>query len=151
MPIPMTVIDICKKPAVTADPNESVVVAARRMREEHVGDVVVTDDRNQPIGMLTDRDIVVSAVAQSADQIERLRVGEVMTLDPVTAPFDEAVETALTRMTRRGIRRLPVVGPDGELAGILTLDDIVRALSFELSGLIGIMAREREHERLVRT
>ena len=147
----MTAIDICKKPAVTADPNESLVVAAKRMRSEHVGDLVVTDDGQHPIGMLTDRDIVVSAIAQSADQILDLRVGDVMTLDPMTAHWDEPVETSLTRMSRRGIRRLPVIGPDGALAGILTLDDIVRALSFELSGLIGAIARERDHERLVRT
>jgi CBS domain-containing protein len=146
----MTASDICKKPAITADPNETVVAAAQRMRQEHVGDVVVTDEGNHPIGMLTDRDIVVSAVAQSADRLMTLRVGDVMTLDPVTAAWDEPVEVALTRMTRHGVRRLPVMGPDGAITGILTLDDIVRALSFELSGLIGAVARERDHERLVR-
>lgn len=146
----MTATDICKRPAITADPNETVVAAAQRMREEHVGDVVVTDDAHRPIGMLTDRDIVVGAVAQSADRLMTLRVGDVMTLDPVTASWDEPIEKALTRMTRHGIRRLPVLGADGAIAGILTLDDIMRALSFELSGLIGTIARERDQERLVR-
>jgi CBS domain-containing protein len=64
----MTVGDISSKPVITAHPDETLVEVARRMRDEHVGDVVVADTQRRPVGVLTDRDIVVSAVAQSADK-----------------------------------------------------------------------------------
>ena len=135
---------------MTAEPNDSLIAAARRMRAEHVGDLVVVDDAKHPIGVLTDRDIVVSAVAQSPQALTTLLVGDVMTLDPVTAPSYEPVEAALSRMTRRGVRRMPIVDDNGALCGIVTLDDIVRALSHELSSLVGTISRERRQEELVR-
>jgi CBS domain-containing protein len=146
----MTTYDICRKPAVTIEPNDSLIDAARRMRAEHVGDLVVVDDARHPIGVLTDRDIVVSAVAQSPEALTTLLVGDVMTLDPVTARAYEPVEAALGRMTRRGVRRLPIVDDEGALCGIVTLDDVVRALSHELSSLVGTISRERRQEELVR-
>jgi predicted transcriptional regulator len=74
----MTVNDICTRPAITAHPDETIAEAARRMRDKHVGDLVVADIQQRPIGLLTDRDIVVSAVAQSPDKLESLLVGDLM-------------------------------------------------------------------------
>jgi CBS domain-containing protein len=73
-----------------------------------------------------------------------------MTRGAQTARSSEPLEDALRRMRSRGIRRLPVVDADGQLEGIVTFDDILKAMSFELSGLIGLMARERQREQVTR-
>lgn len=146
----MTVSEICTKFVVTADPDETIVEAARRMRDRHVGDLIVADTQGRPVGILTDRDIVVSAVAQSPDRLDGLRVSDVMSPDPVTSLANETIDDALTKMRAGGIRRLPVVSRDGRLEGIVTLDDILRRMSAELDKMVGLVAREQTHEREVR-
>ena len=146
----MTVSEICTRFVVTAHPDETIVEAARRMRDRHVGVLIVTDTQGRPVGILTDRDIVVSAVAQSPDRLEALLVGDVMTADPVTALLNETIDDALAKMRASGIRRLPVVSSDGRLEGIATFDDILKLMSTELDGMVGLVAREQSREREVR-
>ena len=145
----MTVGEVSARIVVTAHPDEPIADVARRMRDEHVGDVVVADSHRRPLGIVTDRDIVVTAVAQSADKLEKLLVSDVMTRPAVTAR-PETLEEALKRMRSHGIRRLPVVGAEGQLVGILTFDDVLRVMSVELSGLIGLVVREQKQERIAR-
>lgn len=146
----MTVGEICTRPVVTALPDETIPEAARRMRDRNVGDLVVADSLGRPIGMLTDRDIVVSAVAQSPDRLTSLLVSDVMTADPVTARETDSIDVALKYMRAKGIRRLPVIGPDGQLQGILALDDLLGVMSTELREMVGLVAREQQREREVR-
>jgi CBS domain-containing protein len=146
----MTVSELCTKTVVTAHPDDLVVEAARRMRDHHVGSLVVADREGRPVGMLTDRDIVVSAVAQSPDRLSELLVGDVMTSDPATVRGPEALDDALTRMRTLGIRRLPVVAPDGRIQGILAFDDVVAFMSRELGKLAALVTSERLHERETR-
>jgi CBS domain-containing protein len=146
----MTVNDICTRPAMTADPDETIVEAARRMRDRHVGDLIVTDSTGRPVGLLTDRDIVVSAVAQSPDRLEALLVGDLMSREVVTARTSETLDAALRTMRSRGIRRLPVVSADGRLEGIVSFDDILERLSTELDELVRLVATEQKRERAVR-
>jgi CBS domain-containing protein len=146
----MTVSDISTKAVITAHPDETVVEAARRMRDRHVGDLVVTDTQGRPVGLLTDRDIVVSAVAQSPDRLSELLVGDVMTSDPATVRGAEPLNEALTRMRTLGIRRLPVVSPDGRIEGIVAFDDVVAFMSRELGKLAAVVTSERLHEREMR-
>jgi CBS domain-containing protein len=127
-----------------------VVDAAKRMRTSHVGDLVVVenrDDRRMPVGIVTDRDIVIAAVAGDPDHINYLLVSDVMTSDLVTATEQDSIETALKRMQEHGIRRLPVVDKTGALIGILTLDDILRYLTAQQSQLVALVAREQQRER----
>ncbi len=147
----MTVGEICTRAVVTAQADESIATAARRMRDRHVGTLVVTADGDRrPVGVVTDRDIVVSAVAQSPDRIESLRVGDVMSADLITALTSESVDDALARMRSHGIRRLPVVTRDGQLEGLVAFDDIIEHLSEDLTALAGLVASEQKHEREVR-
>lgn len=146
----MIVGDVCRKSVVTAEAAETVIEAARRMRDLHVGDIVVADASSRPIGMLTDRDIVVSALAQSPDKVQDLMIGDVMTRNVVTALRTESLDTALRRMRSRGIRRLPVVTADGQLDGILALDDVLGTMSTELSSLVGLVTRQQTRERNLR-
>jgi CBS domain-containing protein len=146
----MTVGDVCTRSVVTAHPDETVAEAAKRMRDRHVGDLLVTDTQTRPIGILTDRDIVVSAVAQSPDRLESLLVGDVMSHDLATARTDETLDDALKLMRTRGVRRLPVVSADGRLEGLVAFDDILEVMSEELGELVGLVAREQKREREVR-
>ncbi len=146
----MTVGGICTRLVVTANPEQTIAEAARRMRDRHVGALVVVDSQRRPVGILTDRDIVVSAVAQSPEKLDALLVGDVMSRGLVTARETEAVDGALKRMRTNGIRRLPVVSPNGQLEGLVALDDILEVMSAELGNLVGLVAREQEREREVR-
>jgi CBS domain-containing protein len=146
----MTVGEMCTRKVVTADREETLVDAAAKMRGSHVGALVVVDSHARPVGILTDRDIVVSAIAQSPERVRSLVVGDVMTGDVVTLRAGEPVDAALRTMPVHGIRRLPVVDTEGRLVGILTLDDMLRVFSIELGRLVGLVALEQKRERAVR-
>lgn len=146
----MTIGEISRRPVITAAPDDSIVTVARRMRDEHVGDVVVADRQRRPVGILTDRDIVVSVVAQSPDKLDALLASDVMTPNPVTARPSEEIDRAIDRMREAGIRRLPVVATDGRLEGIVTFDDLLKATFVQLSELVGLVARELKTEAVAR-
>lgn len=149
----MTVGDICNRNVVVAPKGEMIVDAAKRMRTSHVGDLVVVeirDGRHVPVGIVTDRDIVIAAVAGDPEHINYLTVGEVMTPDLVTAFEHDSIEAALKKMQEHGIRRLPIVDGAGTLVGILTLDDVLRYLTAQQSELVALVAREQRHERQFR-
>ncbi|MBI3050451.1 MAG: CBS domain-containing protein [Acidobacteria bacterium] len=149
----MTVGEICTRNVVVAPKTEAIVDAAKRMRTSHVGDLVVIENRNGrhfPIGIVTDRDIVVSAVAGDPEHIMYLLVSDVMSDDLVTAREQDSIETALRKMEEHGVRRLPIVDADGMLVGILTLDDILQYLTGQQSELVALVAREQRRERQYR-
>jgi signal-transduction protein with cAMP-binding, CBS, and nucleotidyltransferase domain len=79
-----------------------------------------------------------------------LRVGDVMTTDVVSVQRAETVEAALKKMAARGVRRLPVLGADGQVEGILSLDDLLQRESLQLWNLVTVVAREQRHERELR-
>jgi len=145
----MTVSDVCTRAVVTATPGETIAEAAKRMRDMHVGTLVVVDGerQNHPAGILTDRDIVINGVAQSPDKVESLLVGDLMARELATARPTESLDSALTTMRSRGVRRLPVVSGNGVLEGLIAFDDILEVMSEELSDLVGLVASEQKHER----
>jgi CBS domain-containing protein len=149
----MTVGDVCTREVVYVRREDTVLAAAKVMRDRHVGDVVVIEGdgpHKQPVGILTDRDIVVGIVAQAPDKIAQLLVTDVFTSDLLTIAAQDSVETALDIMRDRGIRRLPVVGFDGQLRGIVTFDDLVAVMARRLMDLAGVVARERRREEQMR-
>ena len=149
----MTVGAICNRNVVVAPRGEAIVDAAKRMRMRHVGDIVVVEQRGTrriPVGILTDRDIVLSVVASDPNHVTSLLVGDAMSSDLATAPEDATLMDAIALMQDRGVRRLPIVDQAGELAGILTLDDLVRFFADALGGLVKVMAREERMEERYR-
>lgn len=149
----MTVADICNRNVVVAPKTEMIVDAAKRMRMSHVGALVVIDNRNGrhvPIGIVTDRDIVISVVAGDPDHIRHLLVSDVMSSDLITALERETVDAALKKMQEHGVRRLPIVDAEGVLVGILTLDDVLQYLTAQQSDLVALVAREQRRERQYR-
>ena len=146
----MTLGEVCNREVVIATPDMSVMEAATLMKSCHVGDVVVVTERDghrAPIGILTDRDIVM-ALVDRAVRLPYVRVGDVMSRDVVTGVGDENLFDVIKKMQPHGVRRLPVVNAHGGLEGILTFDDLVELLSDELSELARLMAVEQKRERL---
>lgn len=122
--------------------------AVRLMRGEHVGSIVIvdeTDEGRMPVGVLTDRDIVVSVVAKDLDA-RNLSVGEVMSTDLVTVREQDTIFEALRLMRSRGVRRVPVTGVGGVLVGILAVDDVLEIVAEELREIVRAIATERSRE-----
>jgi CBS domain-containing protein len=130
---------------VTADPDESVVCAAQRMRDEHIGDLIIVD-QGRPAGIVTDRDLVVRVLAAEREP-DSLSVREVMTRALATVSEDSDVFDVLELMHRTGARRMPVVDEDGALTGILALDDIVAWLARQMAVVSGLIGQEVRAER----
>ncbi len=133
---------------VTVSADEDLVSAARLMRERHVGFLVVTDKRNgddYPIGVLTDRDIVIESVAGDVNP-HNLRVSDVMVSRPLVTTEAEDLESLLSRMCAVGVRRAPVVSESGKLLGIVSFDDLLRSVASLLESMAGATLKQRETE-----
>jgi CBS domain-containing protein len=145
----MKVRDFCSRTVAVIEPTASLREAALLMRDAHVGALVVTERKagvTRPVGVITDRDIVVAAVAVPGARPEGIRVGDAMSADPRVARDDDGLAEAVKAMGEAGVRRLPVVAGDGSLFGVVTLDDVLRVLAAELGGLAVALSRGRERE-----
>lgn len=144
----MAVGEICNREVVVAEQTLSVVDAAQLMRSHHVGDLVVVeagDGGKRPVGIVTDRDIVVEVVAAGVNP-EALTVADIMSPELATVQEGEGVFEALCHMRARGVRRMPVVDCDGGLVGIITLDDLLGLLAEEMVELAKLVSHERQRE-----
>ena len=140
--------DVAVHEPVTARPTESIGACARRMHDEHVGCLVVVEDNDGdafPVGVLTDRDIAIEVVAFGLDAAT-ITAGDVMSERPAVVEEDDDLLDALAHMRERGVRRLPVVRPDGALSGMLALDNLLEALGEEIDGVLGVMRAQRTKE-----
>jgi CBS domain-containing protein len=124
-----------------ADPGESVQAAALRMKSRGVGCLVVLDKERKPIGMVTDRDLLIRVVAQRGDP-ETTRLEEVMSRPVTTAPEEAPIEHGLNLMRWGCFRRLPIVDAAGRLAGLVTLDDILDLLVEEFRDIGKLLEKE---------
>lgn len=143
----MKVGELCGNPVFTIGVRQSLREAAQLMREKRVGALVVVDDpARRPVGMLTDRDIVVAVVAVPGAVPEAIRAGDAMTTPLASLGEDEGVLEAAARMRQCGVRRLAVLSAGGALAGIVALDDLLAAVSAGLSDLSEALRRGRRQE-----
>jgi CBS domain-containing protein len=120
----------CEKEVVTVRPDATVFEIADAMDEHSVGCVVVSDEAQRPLGVVTDRDLVRRVVAPGRDP-EKTRARDVMSAEVATASIHERLPRVIEIMRGRGVRRLPLV-EDGKVVGIVTLDDIVAELTSDL-------------------
>lgn len=144
----MSIGEICNRMVVFVEKNDSIREAAVIMRKYHVGDVVVIEEREDdryPIGILTDRDIVIQITAEDVD-LDAVTVGDVMSFDLITAREDDDILDTIKKMRNKGIRRIPVVNDRGVLQGILTFDDFVELLSEQLMDLTKLITGGRNQE-----
>jgi CBS domain-containing protein len=143
---------ICNHNVATIRKSEGIAEAAELMRAEHVGDLIVVEPRGNatvPVGILTDRDIVVGVVAKRVAP-DSVTVGDSMTRNPLTVRDDASVEFALREMRRGGVRRAPVVRANGDLVGVIAVDDIIQHLAVQLTGLADLIRIEQDAEQRTR-
>ncbi len=146
----MTVGKLCRRAPFMAYESESLTVAAQRMRETHVGFLVVI--RALPervVGVITDRDIVTAVVARGVGPSE-FTVGDVMTRDPLLIEESQSPVSAVGLMREAGVRRVPVVA-DGRLVGVLSVDDLLGSLAQQLSDVVQVIRTELAAERSARS
>ena len=137
---------VCSSEVQLAPLHAAARDAARQMAQWNVGSLVVIDDQERPIGLLTDRDLVLRVLATGGDP-DAVTVEALMTRFPSTIGHQDTVEHALEIMRTGHFRRIPVVREDGRLVGILTLDDIVAVLVSELGAVQDIVEASMPRDR----
>jgi CBS domain-containing protein len=133
--------EICTKPALTVAPETTVQEAAHRMATRNVGALVVVGPDGRPRGVVTDRDIAIGVVAAGKDPAT-VRVAQLSRRRPVVIQEDAGLFDAVRLLSRRGVRRLPVVDRGGRLVGLLSLDDLLILLGSEMGHIASTLASE---------
>lgn len=136
----MTVGELVRTDVVTADTEATLSDIARTMNEEGVGSVVIVEPDGSPCGILTDRDLVTYGLAADRDP-DRTIANDVMAFNMFSVDATTGVLDAIRQMAEEGVRRVPVTA-DGELYGIVTLDDFLVLLAGELSNLASVIEAE---------
>lgn len=129
----MPISDYCEKPAASIGAEETVRVAAERMRLAGLGSLPVVKD-GRTVGIITDRDIVLETLCKRLDP-SAVRVEEIASRRLITIEQDSPVREAVRLMRRHAVRRLPVVDEKKRLVGIVSADDLVSLIVGELSGV----------------
>lgn len=145
----MSVGKVCNREVVFVSKDNTVTKAAQLMREHHVGSLVVVEGGEgfrKPVGILTDRDIVIEVVAEEVN-VDKLLVGDIMSFDTVTVRESDGVSETIKLMRGKGVRRMLVVDDDGLLAGIITADDFIDLLAEEVADLSRLFISEQTREK----
>jgi len=145
----MSVGTLCNRDVVCATPQMSAAEAARLMRQYHVGNLIVAEEKDGkrlPVGIVTDRDLVIEVIAQRV-MPDNVTLADIMSVTLVTAHEDDDLMDTIKRMRAKGVRRIPVLDADNALAGILSVDDVIDLLAEELTDLAHLITREQRRER----
>lgn len=150
----MTMIGaVCMRDVIVGTPDMTVAGAAKLMRHHHVGSVVIVDKMSGglgiPLGIVTDRDIVVEVTATDLDP-NTTTVGDIMPGEVVTVRADAGALEAMQIMRVKGVRRLPVVTEEGRLVGLVAFDDLLELVTEQLSELTKVVSREQAREATAR-
>lgn len=133
----MPLSEIIRTDVVTIAPSKTAQEAALLLDKNNVGSLVVTED-DKPVGMITDRDLAIQVVADGRDPHE-VTVADIMASPVHTASDDIGLVEAVDIMAEHAVRRLPVVGADGTLVGLITLDDVLTLNIVEMTLLEGVL------------
>lgn len=148
----MRVGEYCNREVVVMTARHSVCDVAKTMRDLHVGDVVIVEQRGDapvPVGIVTDRDLAIEVLAAGRDAAE-VSVAQIMSTDLITAREDDDAMATLQRMRNAGVRRMPVVDAAGALVGIITVDDYINVFAEQMEDLVRLVSREQMRERNLR-
>jgi CBS domain-containing protein len=148
----MEIGELCTRDVIIAQESASPGELARLMREFHSGSVVITREIagvRKPVGIVTDRDIVIELVAKDAP-VNSCVAGDIMSAPVSTVLESATVSEVLQAMRHQGVRRMPVIDSRGALVGIITADDVVEHLREQMDDLVAIMRREQSREQISR-
>ncbi|MEW6144613.1 MAG: CBS domain-containing protein [Thermodesulfobacteriota bacterium] len=139
----MSLESLCRREIVCVDVNTRVLEATEMMEEMNVGSVVVIQN-DRPVGIVTDRDVVLRVVNKKLNPAE-CSVGDIMSLEVVTLKQSTGLYDALEQIKESGssVRRFPIVDDNGAIKGIITLDDVIYLLGREMSDVASIIESER--------
>ena len=140
----MPIHDLCFKNVITVNKDTSLAEAAKRMKDEHVGALIVTDKSHKTLGILTDRDIVLAGVADERPMTTK--VSEIMTKDVLHVPKSAGVADVIEKMERREVRRALVVDKDDKPCGLISSDDLLQLLGNEIHSLGNLVSRQLSNE-----
>lgn len=144
----MSAGEYCNREVVVVLKSEPVSEAISLMRSHHVGDVVVVESTATgmiPVGILTDRDIVLEILAEGVD-LDAVSIGDVMSYELVTVTEDTKLIDTIKLMRDKGVRRIPVVNQQGELEGLLTVDDLLDLLAEQVTDIASLIRKEQSVE-----
>ncbi len=137
----MSIRNVCVRAVDVAKPDESAWQAAERMHQRSVGTLVVVNDDQRPVGIVTDRDLVERVISPNRDA-SSTSISDVMTTDPRTVTEDDSIESALLIMSADECRRLIVIDDDGRLGGLVSMDDILKKIIEEMVLIDRLLERQ---------
>ena len=148
----MLISTVCTRRVVTAHADDSILSIARKMRCEHVGAVVIVggpSGSRLPVGIVTDRDIVVGGLVEESVDVANLVASDLMSPTPVVIWESDTLGKAIDKIADHGVRRLPVVDSHGGLIGIVSYEDLVGRLAHHLTTVVyhSLIQHRREAER----
>jgi CBS domain-containing protein len=149
----MNVGEQCTRNVITATKECGIVESAKLMRQHHVGSLIIVSEHHdgaRPVGILTDRDLVIEVLALDVP-LDSVTVGDVMTSSLVFATEDDDLFETMEKMREKGIRRLPVTDEIGRLVGILTADDLLVGIYEQLGNMVSLITHEQLKEFRTRT
>jgi signal-transduction protein with cAMP-binding, CBS, and nucleotidyltransferase domain len=127
-------------------PEDGIDQVVRLMKEENIGSVLVCDDQKKPLGIITDRDLVLRCLGEDKD-FHQCRVKDLMTSSPRTVSENDGLFDCINAMHDEGVRRIPVVDQQGKALGIVSFGDILKILSKEFNALVESTTRPLEPEK----
>jgi len=148
----MPIGEICNRDVVIVRRKDSILDAAKLMLQYHVRGLVVVEDRDgqvAPVGIVTDRDLVVELIAKEVP-LDSVFVEDVMSPELFSVSESRGIWDTIQYMRGRGIRRVVVVNERETLLGILSIEDLLELLADELSDLARLFVRERDREKETR-
>lgn len=149
----MSVGQHCDKKMSLLAQDASILEAAQVMRKNHVGEVVIVEqqaDKTIPVGIITDRDLVIEIIAMEID-LEQINVGSIVCFEIITVSKDTSLTKALEIMQLHGVRRAPVVDGNGALMGLISIESILKVLSQDMAKILKLFNTERRIEKKLRS
>lgn len=137
----MKITNICNRNAVVADENSDVLMAAQLMRQHHVSTIIIVSNKvsgKKPIGIISDQDLVFKVLAENRS-VNDITLHDVMTMDMVCIRDDYEIIDTIHLMCLEGIRSAPVIDENGNLVGVLTMDNLFEILADEISNYVKII------------
>lgn len=145
----MSVGDYCNREVIITDRDTSILEAAKLMRQYHVGALIIVDEKGGlkiPVGILTDRDIVVELLAAEIE-LDKVSVGDAMSYELITATEEDDIMETVEKMRGWGVRRLPVIDHQGAIVGLLAADDMIELIAEQMNNLAKLVSVERIREQ----